>query len=148
MFSIKKHLILIPIILSASLFYSCDTVQSNESGTLHIKYTGIEEGEYGTVASFLIVNDTTATVNFWAYGGETPLYSTEVLTDSGWTYLMHSWCATGASSIEFKAGARKRFVTSLPNYDCTWRVILGVSIVDSEKYYTLKSDEIEFIVSQ
>ncbi len=148
MFNNKYLLPIFLLFLSISILYSCDTVQSNSSGTLQIRYTGIEESDHGSVAAFLLVNDTTETVVFSAYEGGTPHYSAEVLTDTGWTYLMWNWCATGTSPTELKPGSKKKFTTSLPTYDCTWRVILDISVAESEKYYTLKSDVIEFTLQK
>ncbi len=144
MFNTSRTLQTIMLFLSISILFSCDTVNSNESGTLHIKYIGIEKVEYGTVAAFLLVNDTTETINYLAYGEENPHYSTEVLTDSGWTYLMWNWCGTGTSPVHFEPGSKMKFTTALPRYDCTWRVILSVSVVSSDKFYTLKSENIEY----
>ena len=145
----KKHLLpfFLPLI-SLSFLFSCDTLESNESGTVKIIYSGIEESQNGSVAAFLLVNDTTETVQFWAYGEEAPLFSTEVLSDTGWTYLMYNWCGTGSSPIELDPGSKTKFTTSLPHYDCTWRVILGISVANSDKYYNVKSNEIEFSIQE
>ena len=148
MFTIKNILNFILLFTFLLLVCSCDAVESNESGTLHIKYTGVEEGEYGTVATFLMGNDTTETISYLAYGEESPHYSTEVLTDSGWTYLMWNWCGTGTTPVDLKPGAKTKFTTALPDYECTWRVVLGISVVGSDKYYTLKSDKIDHLVSK
>jgi len=147
-FTIKNNIIIILQFIILSILFSCNNVESYKSGAVQIRYTGVEEGEYGSVASFLLVNDSTETVEFWAYGEEFPHYSTEVLTDTGWIYLMWNWCGTGTSPVEFKPGDKMKFTTSLPNYNCTWRVLLGVSVVDSENYYTVKSNEIIYSIPE
>ena len=147
MFKGNNILNLVLVFISLFIAASCDTVESNEPGTLHINYNGIEEGEYGSVATFLIVNDSTETISYWGYDEKNPHYSTEVLTDTGWTYLMYNWCGTGTIPIELEPGTYSKFTTPLPSYGCTWRVMLGVSVLESEKYYTLKSDKIDHSVS-
>ena len=146
MFNTSRVLQTIMLFLSISYLLSCNTVENNEYGKVHIKYMGTEESPNGSVAAFQLVNDTTETIHYLAYGEGNPHYSTEVLTDSGWTYLMWNWCGTGTSPVDFEPGAKMKFTTALPMYDCTWRVILSVSIVSSDKFYTLKSEKIEYSV--
>lgn len=146
MFNYKNVLNIILFFISLSISISCDSVESNETGTVQILYNGIEKGEYGKAASFLLINDSTEIIEFWGYDEKSPLYSSEVLTDTGWTYLMWNWCGTGASPVKFSPGDRIKFITPLPNIDCTWRVILGVKVAESEEYYTVKSKEIVYSI--
>ena len=146
---IKTYLIL-PALLLFAMVYSCEAPEdeklTNHSDELiRIDFLAVESTDQGDIASFLLVNDSTASVQYFAYDQTFPHYSTEVQNDTGWTYLFWNWCGTGADYWPLEPGAQVEFTTMLPQESCTWRVRLGVSDTELSTSYTLYSESIEYI---
>ena len=121
-----------------------DTV---ESGKVQILYRGITQDIDGTWAEFTLVNDSTELLSYFAYDANHPHYSTEMLSDSGWTWLFWNWCGTGAEYFPLESGGRVDFKTSLPHIDCTWRVLVGATCNPDSGSFMLRSRSIDYATS-
>jgi len=114
------------------LLLSCESVETDMYmeydgyPNVRIEYNGITSNSDILQASFTLVNDSTASLQYYAYDIDSPHYSTEVLSDSGWVYLFWNWCGTGADWYPLEAGTSIDFNTTLPSHSCTWRVVLSI----------------------
>ncbi len=117
-----------------------------ESGRVQLFYEGIQFSDSNEVASFILLNDSTVDVQYFAYSQTSLHYSTEVLSDTGWVYLFWNWCGTGAEYHVLESGSSTRFETHLPQEDCTWRVLVNIADMEHTMSYTLRSAGIEFTV--
>lgn len=140
--------------LFIGLLIECDSVtpkklignDNPDYGTVHIVYNGITSEDHQSVASFSLINDSTEAIQYFAYSKHSLHYSTEVLTDTGWVYLMWNWCGTGASYYVLEVDSSVQFCTVLPQDNCTWRVLVDITDMEYENHYTLRSEEIDFSV--
>lgn len=133
------------------IMLSCGVVDTQETlkkeiaeGTPYVTYNGIVSEDGNSQASFTMVNDSTETIQYFAYSATAPHYSTEVLSDTGWVYLLWNWCGTGADYISLEPGSSFDFVTQLPYEDCSWRVLISVANLDYSNSYILRSEAIEY----
>ena len=111
---------------------------------VYIAYNGIIQTENGTAASFTVVNDSSASIQYFGYSENAPHYSTEVLTDTGWVYLFWNWCGTGAEWQVLERDASFNFDTGLPYEESTWRIVLNVSATENLYANELRSQAISY----
>ena len=131
------------------LFLSCEAPSSEaaeelfEPGRIQILYQGVTQTD-PPQAHFLLYNDSTVTIQYFAYDVEDLHYSTETLTDTGWAYLMWNWCGTGAEYFDLRPQESIHFQTALPQESCTWRVLASITIPEQEYYGRLYSEALEY----
>lgn len=131
-------------LVSCHVFGPEDEKKREGVNAVRIEYLGETSGTYADLASFNLVNDSTASIQYFAYDKISPHYSTEALTDTGWVYLFWNWCGTGAEYFELEAGASVEFTTLLPDTSCTWRVLVSVTDMSLTNGYILRSENLEF----
>lgn len=113
-------------------------------GRVQILYKGITTEDSIEWANFTLLNDSTVDISYFAYNANHPHYSTQMLSDTGWVWLMWNWCGTGASYLPLESGTSMDFRTGLPHLDCTWRVILGIHCDSGSNDFILGSDPIPY----
>lgn len=118
-----------------------------EPGRVQILYKGIVNDDGTSWAMFTLVNDSTEDLEYFAYNAAQPHYSTEMLSDTGWTWLMWNWCGTGASYHTLGSGEEVDFKTGLPHLDCTWRVILSATCDPETSGFIVRSRAIDFAIT-
>jgi len=139
------------LFLLSLLFISCGIVDTKEPretleiGQPYIIYNGIVSNNGSSQASFTMVNDSTETIQYFAYTPAEPHYSAEVLTDSGWVYLFWNWCGTGAEYFSLESDSSFEFTTNLPYESCTWRVMINVSDQEGTNTYFVRSEGLEYM---
>jgi len=147
-----KHLTHVLILLTIFiLIWNCEAVDSEDAiaqqelGAVRILYNGlIHEGDQ-SLASFSIVNDSTESIQYFAYDLYSMHYSTEMHTDTGWVYLAWNWCGTGASYFPLEPDAQVEFKTGLPLNSCTWRVLLNISEMDLTSSHMIRSESLQYL---
>ena len=133
---------------------ACDTIEPDENleqerlESIHLDYEGIVQLEWGQAASFNLVNDSTETIQYFAYSEDSPLYNAEVLADTGWTILWWGWCGTGAEYFDLEPGSEVAFYSMLPPTSTTWRLLLSVADPGEENYQWIRSENIHYTVPQ
>jgi len=149
---LSKHIVtLLSILWVLVLIWNCDAVDPDEAmrledpGAVRIIYNGLSQEGDASLASFTIVNDSTESIQYFAYDSHSMHYSTETLTDTGWVYLSWNWCGTGASYFTLEPEDKVDFYTSLPNTSCTWRVVLSIADLELSTSYLLWSESLLYI---
>jgi hypothetical protein len=138
------------IISTLMLIWNCEAVDSEdpislqEPGAVRIVYNGINQNGDQSLASFSIINDSTGSLQYFAYDFQSMHYSTEMQTDTGWVYLAWNWCGTGASYFPLEPQSQVEFHTGLPANSCTWRVLLSIADMDFTTSAILRSESIQY----
>lgn len=150
--SINRSITLLPLLIFIGLIASCIEPGSSgndpiEPGSVQILYRGIVDEGDQSWAMFTLTNDSTEDIEYFAYSAMQPHFSTEMLSDSGWTWLFWNWCGTGASYFPLKSGSSMDFKTGLPHLDCTWRVVLSASCDPDEGGFIVSSRPIDYTLS-
>ena len=139
------------LFISAVVLWNCEAVAPDESltlddpGVIRIIYNGLSQDGERSQASFTLVNDSTESIQYFAYDPVSMHYSTEALADTGWAYLAWNWCGTGADYQPLEAGNQVDFFTDLPATSCTWRVVLNIADMDLTTSYMLRSESLLYI---
>jgi len=116
--------------------------EQTENESVHLDYNGIIATDEGSLASFTLVNDSTHTIQYFAYSESTILYNEEALTDTGWTNLMWGWCGTGAEYYPLQPGESIDFEAFLPLSSCTWQLVLEITGTNLEYIGQIRSKNI------
>ena len=145
--TLSKARSLIGVLILFPLFIACDPLEDLthpqfKEGRVQVLYEGITTTGGGERAEFSLINDSTTTVEYFAYSVDQPHYSTEMLSDTGWVYLFWNWCGTGASNLELPADSSQTFYASLPYESCTWRMMISIWDPGAESGYILYSEPI------
>ncbi len=147
--SSRYMLVLLTSLLFTGLL-ACESVEderlfeNSPRSALQISYNGIQTEQGVSLASFTLINDSTESIQYFAYSQALPHYSTEELSDSGWVYLFWNWCGTGADWHLLDPGSMIEFTTPLPDHDCTWRVVLSVVDPGYNTGFSLYSQGLQF----
>jgi len=129
-------------LISCNLFGPEKTQENEGVDAVRIEYLGSSTSGNTDLATFKLVNDSTSSIQYFAYDITSLHYSTEVLTDTGWVYLFWNWCGTGAEYFELEAGSSVEFQTFLPDSSCTWRVLTSISDMTGSNGYILRSESL------
>jgi len=139
------------VLLILGVLTACNSVYDptfEDTKILHsprIVYEGIQSEAGFSSANFTLRNDSTESITYFAYSENALHYSSEVLSDTGWVYLLWNWCGTGAEYLPLEAKAEVEFGTSLPPYSCTWRVLVTISGDEQEWAQLLYSEPLEYV---
>lgn len=147
---IKNAFILLVILV---VFTACDVIDPDEklnrqiseqtdNESVHLDYNGIISTDEGQVASITLANDSTHTIQYFAYSESFLLYNEEARTDTGWTNLMWGWCGTGAEYYPLQPGESINFEAFLPLSSCTWRLVLEIAGLNMEYIGQIRSENI------
>lgn len=131
-------------LISCDLFGPEENLGNEVLDAVRIEYLGSTSSSYADLATFKLVNDSTSSIQYFAYDVSSLHYSTEVLTDTGWVYLFWNWCGTGAEYFELEAGTSIDFKTFLPDTSCTWRLLVSVSDMTGSNGYILYSENLDY----
>ena len=144
----SKVFVVMVLLVSCGLNDPEGNLEGERSGTVYMEYNGMVWAEGGFAPSFSLVNDSSATIQYFAYSETYPLFNAEALSDTGWTNLMWGWCGTGAEFITLEPDSSIKFMGFLPNYSCTWRLVLDIIEIDSVNSHQIRSENIVYTIPQ
>ena len=72
--------------------------------------------------TFRVINNRDKTLWYSGYQEGSPIYTTQVLSDTGWVYSGQGWCGTGLTMIEFSPGSSFTISVIKPESIRVWRV--------------------------
>jgi hypothetical protein len=104
-------------------FISCNT-DSSPLGYIDSGYivsvvpTGRSQNGF---VEFKFSNTLDDTLWYWGYNKNSPLYLTQIFSDTGWVYY-GGWCGTGVRKIEFAPYESFRVNVIKPSPNTAWRV--------------------------
>lgn len=137
-------MVMLAILVSCDVFDPGNDYSSDDRNSVHIEYLGHSASADVDLAAFRLVNDSTATIQYFACDTTTLYYSAEVLSDTGWVSHPWSWCGTGAVYIQLEPENTVEFNTLLPDSSCSWRVRLAIADMSGSKGYILYSERLEY----
>jgi hypothetical protein len=72
--------------------------------------------------TFKVINNLDKTIWYSGYQQGSPIYATQIISDTGWVYSGPGWCGTGLTKIEFRPGSSFTISVLKPDTDREWRV--------------------------
>jgi hypothetical protein len=104
-------------------FVSCSTnfspiVDVSREYTVSIEPTGKSENGF---IEFKFSNTINETLWFIGYSKNSPLYLTQIMSDTGWVYY-GGWCGTGTKLFQFAPFKSFYLNVVAPSRNTTWRV--------------------------
>ena len=141
-----KVMAVLTFLVSCGIMDSDENLQREERSAIRLDYNGMVWAERGYAPRFSLVNDSTETVWYFAYGREDPFYNAEALSDTGWTNLMCGWCGTGAEFFALEPDSSVDFLTMLPTASCTWRLVLDITDTSYEHTHRIRSESIIYTI--
>ena len=88
------------------------------------------------IYKFKISNTQESSVWYLGYQEHSPIYTTQVLSDTGWVYSGLGWCGTGLMKIEFNPGDSFMIDVKKPDTNRPWRagILIYINIEDNDRY--------------
>jgi len=141
---LSKVFVVMVLLVSCGINDPDGNIEGERLGTVYMEYNEMVWAEGGFVPRFSLVNDSSATIQYFGYSKTYPLFNAEALSDTGWTNLMWGWCGTGVEYFSLNPDSSISFSFFLPYYSCTWRLVLDITELVSVSSRRLYSENIVY----